>query len=186
MSDLRPISLLYIISKLLEKVVYQQILNYVNEHNITPSHQSGFRKNYSTTSALLNLVDDIIRSRDKKMATILLSLDYSSAFNCLNHILVCAKLWYEYYSFNNNYIQFFEYYLKDREQIVLANNMPSPARLASGVPQGSVLGPPLFLSYMADLSKKLSYSHIQTYADDTQMLFHFDQEHSNEAAAELN
>nr|CAH7757971.1 unnamed protein product [Callosobruchus chinensis] len=185
LNDLRPISLLCVLSKILEKVVYQQVVEYANEHKIIPKHQSGFRKGYSTTSALSNLTDNIIRARDKKMASVLISLDYSKAFDCLDHDLILAKL--HYYGFDNKSVAFFNFYLKDRQQTVTLNGIYSPpTNIISGVPQGSILGPLLFLLYSADLSKNVTSCDVQMYADDTQITSYFFPNFLNIATQEIN
>ena len=172
MQDLRPISLLSVPSKILEKIVHIQIVNYLNLHKILPLHQSGFRKSHSTTTALLNLCDNIIRALDKGRAVVSVSLDYSKAFDTIDHGLLCAKLFF--YGFDENAVAFFKSYLCNRRQSVSVNNFVSPTQLiSSGIPQGSILGPLLFIIYTADIFNQINHSHLQSYADDTQLLYDF-------------
>lgn len=171
--DLRPISLLPILSKILEKIIYWQIYQYFIKHNLFPKHQSGFRKGYGTTSALLNLTDNLIRASDKKQATVIISLDYSKAFDTIDHDLLCAKL--QYYGFDEISIQFFNSYLKGRyQQVVISERFSKVSPIISGVPQGSILGPLLFIIYTSDIFNHVEFSQLQTYADDSQISHHFD------------
>lgn len=178
-NDLRPISLLPILSKVLEKVVYIQLYNFAIDHNILPPEQSGFRKGYSTTTALLNISDNIIRAIDNKLISALILLDFSKAFDKINHEILCAKL--KYYGCNNVVLSFFRSYLFDRYQKVEIDNQSSSLGIiSSGVPQGSVLGPLLFLLYTADIFNIVKSVSVQLYADDTQLMYTFKAaEHEN-------
>lgn len=97
--DLRPISLLPILSKILEKIVYSQIINYLNDANLLPKEQSGFRKGQSTETLLLALSDDVFRACDNGLATVLVLLDFSKAFDTVNHALLVEKC--KYIGFDN-------------------------------------------------------------------------------------
>lgn len=104
-SDLRPISIISTVSKILEKVIFKQIYTFVNSHNILPSSQSGFRKGYSTNASLTNILDKIIRKADSGLNTALILLDFSKAFDKINHSLLCAKL--KFLGFDENCLNFF-------------------------------------------------------------------------------
>ena len=172
-TELRPISLLPVFSKVLERIVHTQVSLYLKTNNLLPVHQSGFREGHSTSTALLNLNDNIIRALDKKMAVISVSLDYSKAFDVLDHDLLCAKL--HYIGFDEISQSFFHNYLTGRQQRVRVNRVCSDAgNIISGVPQGSILGPLLFLIYTSDIFEEVLHSHVQTYADDVQLLHLFD------------
>ena len=146
-TDYRPISLLCIISKILEKILHKQIVDYITLYNILDSFQSGFQKHHSTNFLLINLTDDICQGFHLDRITILLMLDLSKAFDRVSHAILLDKL--KAISFSPQIIGWFSEYLSNRTQSVILENKSS---------QGSVLGPLLFLVYMNDLSRKISYS----------------------------
>lgn len=171
-NDLRPICLLPVLSKILEKVICIQLTDYFNEHHLFPKNQSGFRTGHSTTALLLNISDNIIRTLDKSMATVVVLLDFSKAFDCVNHELLCLKL--KYYGLDDIAIQFFHFYLFGRRQFTRTNFGNSLiSDVVSGVPQGSILGPLLFLVYTFDMSNVIDKSTLFSYADDQQLLYTF-------------
>nr|CAI5840107.1 unnamed protein product [Callosobruchus analis] len=168
LNDLRPISLLPVLSKVLERIVYLQICDYLNRHNIIPVHQSGFQKNLSSTTALAYLADTIITAIDKNNMSLLVLLDFTKAFDTLNHKLLVAKCCY--YGFDDTSCKFIKSYLSGRKQKVVIEDQSSLLNnIKSGVPQGSVLGPLLFLLYTSDIVNQVQYSHLQLFADDTQI-----------------
>lgn len=184
-NELRPISLLTILSKILEKIVYDQINDYLSNTKLLPKHQSGFRKGHSTASALMNMSDNIITALDKKQATALVLLDFSKAFDTINHDLLIAKC--KYFGFDQTFLLFLSHYLKGRTQRVVLNNVSSSTGLiTSGVPQGSILGPILFLLYTSDLCTKVRYAQVQFFADDTQLYYHFNPENVQQATIVIN
>lgn len=185
LSDLRPISLLPVLSKVLEKIVYKQISTYLQQNEIIPNHQSGFRAAHSTSTALLDSTDNIIRAIDKKLATIFVALDFSKAFDTIDHRLMCAKL--SYYGFDSKSQNFFHFYLSGRTQKVFLNNKTSnKVSICSGVPQGSILGPLLFIVYTADLFKIVTNCNISAYADDSNLLYHCEPKNVLEASNYVN
>lgn len=184
-SDLRPISLLPTLSKILEKAVRKQLYEFVNSNDIVPACQSGFRESHSTTSALLNVTDSIFGALDKKQITALVLLDYSKAFDTVNHHVALAKL--KFIGCDDNVLDFFSNYLMGRTQTVCVDGAFSQqTSVSSGVPQGSVLGPLLFIIYISDLFHKLRTCTMQGYADDTQVLHSFLPEYAHRACDDIN
>lgn len=172
LSDLRPISVLPTLSKILERIVVEQFVYFLEEENILPDNQSGFRKTFSTTTALVNLVDDLIRARDSHMFSLISCLDYNKAFDSVNHKLFISKLFF--YNFDFNSINWFTSYLSDRKQLTKLNNIESSLLpVNSGVPQGSCLGPIMFILYTSDLAKCIKYCSLHSYADDTQLVLSY-------------
>ncbi|CAK1582481.1 unnamed protein product [Parnassius mnemosyne] len=117
--DLRPISILPFMSKILERVVCTQMTEYLEANNILPKKQSGFRKSRSTATALMDVVDDILSAQDVGEGTLLVLLDFSRAFDTINTTLLLSKL--AYYGFDNLTIKWFASYLTSRTQFVKIN-----------------------------------------------------------------
>lgn len=159
-------------SKIFEKILFSQIYVYINDNRILPSCQTGFRKHYNTCISLAQVVDEIIAAYDKKLVTVLVLLDYSKAFDTINHSLTCSKL--KYYGFCETSILLMKSYLTNRKQKIKSNNnFSSYYNVNSGVPQGSILGPLLFILYTADILKSINSCKVQAYADDSQLYFSF-------------
>lgn len=172
-TDLRIISILPTLSKVYERILYNQIHQYCEINNLIPESQSGFRKGYCTATALANLTDDIFTSLDKGLVSVLVLLDFSKAFDTINHRLLCAKL--KFYGFQDSSLNLVTSYLSDRWQTVCYNNTySSKLEILSGVPQGSILGPLFFIIYTADILKSIETCKVQAYADDTQIYYSFD------------
>ncbi len=168
LNSFRPISLLPTLSKIIEKVVAQQVVHYLNDHNLFSKYQSGYRKNHSTSTALLKVCTDIINAMDDGKIAILTLLDYSKAFDTVNHTLLLAKL--QALGFMIPTIQWFRSYLFGRSQRVVQNNNCSGwLNIVHGVPQGSILGPLLFCLMCVDIEKEISFLNYHMYADDTQL-----------------
>lgn len=188
--DLRPISLLPYLSKILERVVFNQLSRYCESQGILPKLQSGFRKGRSTTTALLDVVDNILSFQDSGMATILVLLDYSRAFDSISIPLLLSKM--SYYGFHASAIKWFDSYLSNRSQqveIVALDGTVHASQLKPvnrGVPQGSILGPLLFIIYTSDLIKCIHNSHYHLYADDLQLYLPIDKKQFNNSIADLN
>lgn len=175
-SDLRIISILPTLSKIFERILHNQMYFYILACDILPNCQSGFRKNFSTATALSITTNDIITAYDKKLDSILVLLDFSKAFDTISHGVICSKL--KYYGFDEQSCYLINSYLTGRSQKVFCNDTYSPAvDILSGVPQGSILGPLLFIIYTSDILKSIENCTVQAYADDTQVYLHFN--HSN-------
>ena len=165
-SNYRPISLLPILSKVLEKVMAVQIVEFFEGTNCFYERQYGFRKGKSTTMAILNLINQIIRAFERKEYCAVLFCDLSKAFDCVSHELLIQKL--KFYNFEDTSIQLIHSYLGQRVQTVRLGGVESTeACIDIGVPQGSILGPILFLIYINDLPMEGAMAIFTLFADDT-------------------
>lgn len=183
--DLRGISILPTISKILEKVIEQQVRVYLVNNNILPTVQSGFRPGHSCTTALLHIVDDVIEATDQGLCTVLILLDFSRAFDTVNHELLKAIL--GYLGFAEEAIRLFDSFLRNRKQKVkIDDKISSSVDLKCGVPQGSILGPLLFTLYTSHLITNLKHCKIHLYADDTELYYSFRAPDVDHASALIN
>ncbi len=168
-SNYRPISILSVLSKILEKVIAFRLMSYMQSNNLWHQNQYAYRSKTSTENALLNITEQIYKNIDDKKISLLLLLDLSKAFDSVNHIILLRKL-----GDMGVDSAWFESYLSNRTQSVKINNKIKSERRNTnfGVPQGSILGPILFLVFMNDISCGDPFkSNMTIYADDVQLLF---------------
>lgn len=183
--DLRPISILPALSKVLERLMEGQLRRHLNVCNILPVKQSGFRSMYSCGTALLNVTDDILRASDNGLITVLVLFDFSKAFDMLNHEILLALLCH--IGLDDHSVNLFRSYFSGRSQKVRINEKLSEALgLSSGVPQGSILGPMLYTLYTMYLPDALKTCGWHLYADDTQIYYSFKKEDVAEAVDLVN
>ena len=165
-NNFRPISLLPILSKILEKIVAQQLNNFLESNKVLSTSQHGFRPRLSTETALTTVSNKLYSNIDKKKLSLVTLLDLSKAFDSVHHDTLLRKLTrakVDNFWFND--------YLKNRSQQVKINTkMSKTLQINFGVPQGSVLGPILFNLFINDLTNTITGCDIIQYADDTQLI----------------
>lgn len=172
-SNYRPISVLPVLSKPLEKLVLLRLDSFCNKHSLISPFQFGFRKGMSTELALLTQKEIILKSFLDKKLIMGIFIDFTKAFDSLNHQTLIAKL--EFYGFRGIALEFLKSYLSNRKQCVaINNNFSSLMNLNAGVPQGSILGPQLFNLYINDIGNIAEKSQLIVYADDTSIFVQSD------------
>ena len=168
-SNYRPISLLDSFSKIYEKLMHQRIIEFLDKNNILFDMQYGFRPGRSCEQALLNAQNSILNSLSKREITMLLLIDFSKAFDMIEHQVLLTKL--EHYGVRGVALDWFKSYLSGRRQYVSVNGATSSVKpIKYGVPQGSILGPLLFVIYINDLPNISKYAKFILYADDANIL----------------
>ena len=165
----RPISLLSNISKIFERSMYTRVYEFFEKSNVLYNLQFGFRKSYSTNHALLNIVEEIRTNLDRKTFSCGVFVDLEKAFDTVNHKILITKL--NHYGVRGTVNNWFLSYLSQRQQRLTLNGSSSPyLDISCGVPQGSILGPLLFLVYINDMHEATKHSIVHHFADDTNLL----------------
>ena len=147
------------------------MISFIEKHKIIYIYQYGFRRKHSTTLALIDVIDKILFFLDKNEYVLGVFLDITKAFDSVNHDILCEKL--DHYGFRGHAQKFLRSYLSDRRQFVSIQETESDTQQISyRVPQGSILGPLLFLIYINDIQNCVSCSDLRLFADDTAIFFH--------------
>ena len=166
----RPVSVLPTFSKILERIVHDRCCDFLVKNNVLYQKQYGFRNNHTTYLAVLDFVKEVNKAIDDDKLTVGIFMDLSKAFDTIDHTILLDKLYH--YGFRGVSHAWFSDYLSNRKQYVQFNNtVSSHEKVICGVPQGSILGPLLFILYMNDICNTSKLLSFILFADDTTVFF---------------
>lgn len=170
LSNYRPISILPCFSKILERIMYNRLYTFLCKHNILYKKQFGFQAGHSTDHAIIHLVNEILQSFNENKYTLGVFIDLSKAFDTVDHTILLDKL--ENYGVKHTNLKWFRSYLSSRKQVICyEGNKTNYENIICGVPQGSILGPLLFLIYINDLHTSSKVLNSILFADDTNLFY---------------
>ena len=171
-NNYRPVCSLSPLSKIIEKVIYNRMVKFIDINNIFSDSQFGFRKKLSTETALIYSIDFVHDGLTKKQFVGSIFMDLSKAFDVMSHSILKVKL--EHYGFRGDFLNFLMSFLENREYFVNINGFNSSSKIVNiGVPQGSTLGPLLFLLYVNDMRFCSTLLKFIQFADDTTILMRY-------------
>ena len=180
----RPISLLPLVSKIIEKVIHDQTQSFLDKNDIIYRYQSGFRKFFFTDSCLSYLNNKIAAGFESGLYTCMILIDLQKAFDTVNHDILLKKM--EFIGFSEETTKWFKSYLSNRKfKVHIKNTFSEPGNFLCGVPQGSILGPLLFLLYINDMPQAVD-CELLLYADDTCLIFQHNDITETEATLNKN
>jgi hypothetical protein len=171
-SNYRPVSVLLTLSKVFERIILNQLMQFLERNEIMSAAQYGFLKKVSTKTALVNFHEHVLSLLDNKGTVGLgVFIDLAKAFDTVNHTILLEKL--ALYGLQKNALALLASYLSNRTQVVIIDGVKSkPMKITCGVPQGSILGPLLFILYINDLPNCLTHAKPFIFADDTNLFLH--------------
>ena len=183
--NMRPISILPVLSKVYERLVHHQVIDYIESRTLFKDNISGFRKGHSTTTVLLGIRDDIVRAMKRGEVTLMVLADFSKAFDTIKYKTVLKKL--GLLGFSKDYLKWTIQYLTGRKHFVqIDDNKSEPCTVNFGVPQGSIMGPLIFNLYVTDLQSCMDNVKCHQYADDTTFYKHCKPVHLQSTVTELS
>ena len=188
LGNYRPISNLTFLSKLLERAAYEQIVGHMEGHHLLPPLQSAYQKNRSTETATIKVMSEIYRAADAGLVTLLDLLDLSAAFDTVDHVILLVQLQH-HYGISGLALRWIGSHLTGRSQFVRFNGKASATTMVtSGVPQGSVLGPILFIAYSAEVISIVEQHgfNVHAFADDLQVYGHAAQHEADLLATRMS